>query len=138
MVSLRLRYFGSPRVSSDNQEVRGFRSQKALALLCYLALTGRAHTRSHLAGLLWEDMPEASASMNLRKTIMNLRRLLGLHLEIDRQEIGLNLLPYAANLGAAPGGAQADSRYFPETHHWVPSTNRSGQSACTRTRASSR
>src|SRR6476661_7232814 len=33
--------------------------------------------------------------------------------------IWLNLLPYAANLGAAPGAAQADSRYFPETHHWV-------------------
>lgn len=34
-----------------------FKSQKSLAQLCYLAVTGQPHARSSLAGLFWRDMP---------------------------------------------------------------------------------
>lgn len=58
---LHLILFGSPEVRHHGQPMTGFRSSKAQALLYYLAVTGRAHTRPTLAGLFWGDQPEASA-----------------------------------------------------------------------------
>lgn len=87
---LRLKLFGNIEVHQDISLVTGFRSGKAQALLCYLAVTGRAHTRPTLAGLLWGDMPETSARMNLTQTLSNLNHLLGAHLTITRQAIAFN------------------------------------------------
>ncbi len=102
---MQLQFFGRPKVSRDGGEVRGFRSTKTIALLCYLAVTGRPHTRAHLASLLWEDMPETHAGMNLRKTLMNLRQLLGVYISSTRQEIALNrALPYQMDVGAFETG----------------------------------
>jgi len=41
-------------------------SATAAALIVYLAVTGRAHPRSALAGLLWSDLPEATARADPR------------------------------------------------------------------------
>ena len=49
--------------------VTGFIYNKALALLAYLAVTGRPHSRDALAGLLWGEMPDAAAKANLRKIL---------------------------------------------------------------------
>lgn len=87
---LRLKFFGNMEVRQDRMSVNGFRSSKAQALLCYLAVTKQPHNRSFLAGLLWGDLPEASARDNLSKTLTNLRRLMGAHLEISRQTIAFN------------------------------------------------
>ena len=54
----------------------GFIYNKALALLIYLAVTKRPHSREALAGLLWGEMPDASAKANLRKILAALRELL--------------------------------------------------------------
>jgi DNA-binding SARP family transcriptional activator/predicted ATPase len=70
-----------------------FSSSKALALLCYLAVTGRPHARPALAGLLWGDSPEANARTNLRKALTHLRRLVGPHLSITRQAVAFNREP---------------------------------------------
>jgi adenylate cyclase len=52
--------------------------KKAQGLLAYLALpSGRRHSREHLAGLLWGDMPEERARHNLRQCVSALRRILG-------------------------------------------------------------
>jgi adenylate cyclase len=60
---------------------------KTLALLCYLAVTGRPHTRSALAGLLWGGMPESKARGNLSKALSTLRRCFGENLIITRQTV---------------------------------------------------
>ena len=63
---------------------------KAQALLFYLAVTGQTHTRPALAGLLWADMPEADALMDLHQALANLRRLAGPYLTITRQAVAFN------------------------------------------------
>lgn len=64
-------------------------SAKAAALLFFLAVTGTGHSRSALAGLLWSDLPEATARANLRLVLSKLRRILPDHLEVTRQTVAL-------------------------------------------------
>ncbi|MGH2523303.1 MAG: BTAD domain-containing putative transcriptional regulator, partial [Anaerolineales bacterium] len=87
---LTLKLFGKPQVSLGGAAVTGFISAKAQALLFYLAVTGRPHTREALAGLLWGEMPEAQAGKNLRNALSNLRTLAGPYLLITRDEVALN------------------------------------------------
>ena len=74
--SLQLNLFGSPQITYQGQPLTGFVSIKVRALLIYLAVTARPHSRDHLAHLLWEDTP-ASMKPNLRKALSNLRQLIG-------------------------------------------------------------
>jgi DNA-binding SARP family transcriptional activator/predicted ATPase len=87
---LQLALLGNVEIRRAAVPVSGFSSGKALALLCYLAVTGRPHSRPALAGLLWSDLPESNARNNLRKALTNLRGLVGPHLRITRQEIAFN------------------------------------------------
>ena len=99
-VELQLALLGNVEVRRDGVPVTGFRSAKAQALLCYLAVTGRPHTRPALAGLLWGDMPEDKARMNLRQALANLRRLVGPYLDITRQAVAINRdNPYCLDVG---------------------------------------
>ena len=98
---LHLQFLGKVEIYRGGQVVTGFRSAKAKALLCYLAVTGKSHTRAALAGLLWSDMPEANARRNLSQTLTNLRRLVGPHLTITRQNIAFNRAsPYRLDVEA--------------------------------------
>src|SRR5690349_14724230 len=87
---LTLRLLGQPQISADDAPVAGFISGKAQALLVYLAVTGRPHSREALAGLLWGDMAEAPAGKNLRNALSNLRTLVGPHLTITREAASFN------------------------------------------------
>ncbi|MEZ4731002.1 MAG: BTAD domain-containing putative transcriptional regulator [Caldilineaceae bacterium] len=87
---LQLTLFGSPEVRFNGQTVTGFRSSKAQALLYYLAVTGRPHTRPTLAGLFWGDQPEAAARTSLSKCLSNLRDLVGDAVLVDRQTVAFN------------------------------------------------
>jgi len=87
---LQLTLFGSPEVRLHGQPVTGFRTGKAQALLYYLAVTGRPHTRATLAGLLWGDQPEDAARASLSKCLSNLRDLLSDALLIERQTVAFN------------------------------------------------
>jgi DNA-binding SARP family transcriptional activator len=60
-----------------------------MALLAYLAVTGRPHLRPALVGLLWGDMPEARARNNLSKALTHLRHTVGHHLDITRERVAL-------------------------------------------------
>ncbi|HXV41666.1 MAG TPA: BTAD domain-containing putative transcriptional regulator, partial [Anaerolineae bacterium] len=88
--TLHLRLLGQVEVRLVGEPVTGFYSGKAQALLFYLAVTGQTHTRPALAGLLWADLPEADALMNLRQVLTNLRKLVGDHLTITRQTVAFN------------------------------------------------
>ena len=49
---------------------------KRAHLLVYLALEPQAHTRTHLATLLWSEIGETHARTNLRNTLHRLRKTL--------------------------------------------------------------
>lgn len=69
-------FFGTPQITYRGAPLNGFISNKVRALLIYLAVTGRPHSRDHLAHLLWSDTP-MSMKVNLRKALSNLRHLIG-------------------------------------------------------------
>ncbi|GIV78007.1 MAG: transcriptional activator [Litorilinea sp.] len=60
-------------------------SAKAQAILFYLAVMGQAQARTALAPLLWGDMSDSGARMNLRKALASLRQELDPYLQIERQ-----------------------------------------------------
>ena len=84
---LSLRLLGSLEIKLNGEALKGFDSNKARALLCYLAVTGKSHFRASLLSLFWGDMPETDAKANLRVVLSNLRKLVGDYLEITRQTI---------------------------------------------------
>ncbi|MBV7332225.1 AAA family ATPase [Chloroflexi bacterium TSY] len=87
---LELLLLGSPEVRWEHSPLTGFRSDKARALLYYLAATRRTHMRPTLAGLLWGETPEAQARLSLNQTLSNLRKIVGSHLTITRQTVVFN------------------------------------------------
>jgi DNA-binding SARP family transcriptional activator/predicted ATPase len=87
---LRLLLLGKPQVSRDGTPVTGFIYNKSMALLVYLAVTRRPHSREALAGLLWGEMPDQSAKGNLRKILSALREVAGTELIIDRQTVAFD------------------------------------------------
>lgn len=87
---LTISLFGSPSVAIDEEPVKGFISNKAVALVYYLAATGRVHGRDVLAALLWGEFPEAKAKKNLRDVLSNLRQVMDEYVRITRQTVELN------------------------------------------------
>ncbi|GAB4466354.1 MAG: BTAD domain-containing putative transcriptional regulator [Anaerolineales bacterium] len=80
-------YLGAPQITRDDIPITNFISNKVPALLAYLVVTRRAHTRDKLATLLWGEMPDADAKNNLRQALTNLRKIANDHLTITRDSI---------------------------------------------------
>lgn len=76
MSSLEITLFGTPLVMVDGKAVKTDR-RKAIALLVYLAVTAKTHTRDHLATMLWPDYEKESAYAYLRRTLWELNQALG-------------------------------------------------------------
>jgi predicted ATPase/DNA-binding SARP family transcriptional activator len=74
---LRLFILGPLQIQLGEEDLGKRVSAKGRALLAYLVLTGRAHTRSALAGLFWGESPEKDARRNLRVELSKLRRVVG-------------------------------------------------------------
>jgi len=90
MSRLALFFLGSPRIELDDVPVELDR-RKAVALLAYLAVTGREHSRDTLATLLWPEYDQSRARAALRRTLSVLdKALAGEWLNVDRQTIDLN------------------------------------------------
>ncbi|MGH7534638.1 MAG: ATP-binding protein, partial [Gemmatimonadales bacterium] len=90
MASVILTLLGQPAVSlADGRPVLPQPGAKALALLTYLVLEARPHTREELAGLLWGESPEPEARASLRQALKQLRALLGGGVHGDRAVIEL-------------------------------------------------
>jgi predicted ATPase/DNA-binding SARP family transcriptional activator len=87
---LELSLLGTVAISLDGEAVSEQVPAKCQALLGYLAVTGQAHSREKLAGLLWGDKPEASAKANLRKSLSILGQMFGDALLVTRQTVAFN------------------------------------------------
>ncbi len=85
--NLSLSYLGSPHITRNNVPITNFISNKVPALLAYLAVTRRAHSRDKLAALLWGEMSDADAKNNLRQALTNLRKFFDHELTITRDSI---------------------------------------------------
>jgi len=73
MESLRIRLLGIPEIRLGDQ-LLSFRTRKVLALLAYLAVERRMHSRESLMALLWPESPSNSAAASLRVTLSRLRQ----------------------------------------------------------------
>ena len=76
MLQLALYVLGAPRLERDGVPVRVQR-RKVMALLVYLAVTGKSQSRDTLAALFWSEDDQASARAALRRTLSELRGIAG-------------------------------------------------------------
>jgi len=72
-----LRCLGEPGLFTMGGRPVKLRTRKQLALLCYLAMAQRLHTRDALAELLWPRVPQNEARHSLSTAISGLRGKLG-------------------------------------------------------------
>ena len=82
--------FGAPRIVLDGVSVT-IERRKTLALLAYLAVTGRAHRREELITLLWPDLDARGGRAQLRNILVDLQRAIGkgwLDVEGDQVRVG--------------------------------------------------
>lgn len=86
MAVLSLSLFGYPRASLDGQPLSVAR-RSSLALLAYLAQTGAAHSRAHLAALL--DGSPADGQATLRRSLADLTASLGARLVLSGRSVAL-------------------------------------------------
>jgi DNA-binding SARP family transcriptional activator/predicted ATPase len=95
MTRLSLKLLGSYRLTIDDLPIEALESDKARALLAYLALeNGRPHPREKLVGIFWPEQDEEHARGNLSQALYHLRGVLG-----DRPLTG-----------ALPAGASTQAR----------------------------
>ena len=91
---LEILVLGHPQLRLDGAPLT-IPSKKSQALLYFLALSDRPHSRSALAGLLWGSKSESDARRNLRVELSKLRHILEPYLTITHTTIGFNHeMPY--------------------------------------------
>ena len=87
-MALAVHLLGSVQITRDDQPI-SVRGYKAVALLAYLLLTGKAHTRQHLIDLLFDGPADPKAS--LRWILSELRQAIGAEFILaDRRQIAFN------------------------------------------------
>src|SRR5215472_3559075 len=72
---LTIRLLGTAEIQIAREPL-ALHDQKSRALLFYLAATECAHTRDHLAALLWSNASESNARHSLRSSLYHLRQAL--------------------------------------------------------------
>lgn len=97
MTHLSISLLGSFQTVLDGRPVTNFGTDKARALLAYLAVEAdRPHRRDALTGLLWARQPQALARQSLRQALYQVRQALDdqdravPYLLIDRETVRLN------------------------------------------------
>jgi predicted ATPase/DNA-binding SARP family transcriptional activator/Tfp pilus assembly protein PilF len=95
MGRLTVNLLGPYEVDLDGDQIRDFTTEKARALLAYVAVeANRAHRRDFLAGLLWPEQPQQKARRNLRQALSHLRQAIrdeeNAFLLISRETVQLN------------------------------------------------
>ncbi|HEU5101852.1 MAG TPA: protein kinase, partial [Roseiflexaceae bacterium] len=76
MAQLKLFVLGQSRLERDGQPLE-LNLRKALALLVYLAVSGRGHSRDALATLLWPESDAREGRARLRRTLHRLNEAIG-------------------------------------------------------------
>ena len=90
MSQLALFFLGPPRIDRDGAPVEVGR-RKVVALLAYLAITGKSHSRDALATMLWPEMDQIRARAALRRTLHELKKALGGGwLKVNREAVRLD------------------------------------------------
>jgi len=92
---LQVQCFGGFHVNKGEEPISAFNTDKVRALFIYLVTeTGQKFQRSHLAGLLWSDIPDQQAMHNLRQAISLLRKALQEEgqsiIFADREQVGIH------------------------------------------------
>lgn len=72
----RLYLFGPPRLETNDRRM-DLNLKKALALLAYLAVTGKSHTRDALTALFWPESTQNTGRASLRRTLHRIRQAAG-------------------------------------------------------------
>lgn len=99
MTRLEIKLLGTFQATLDGEALTGFRSDKARALLAYLAVENtRPHRREWLATLLWGDFNDRAARRSLSSALANLRQLLSplgaaISLDANRSHVWLQATP---------------------------------------------
>jgi DNA-binding SARP family transcriptional activator len=139
VTSIALTLLGPPTVAlEDGRTVVPSLGAKALALLAFLTVESKEHTREELAGLLWGESPEAEARASLRQALMQLRTSLGDVVRADRRLVGLagtvecDVLRFARLAGEDPRAAASldiprflagfSVRHAPRFEEWASET----------------
>ena len=84
---LKISLLGPLQITYDDSLASSFISEKARALLCYLAVTKQPHSRDALVGLFWGEDEEAKAKNSLRVALTNIRKLFPKYIEANRQTV---------------------------------------------------
>jgi WD40 repeat protein/serine/threonine protein kinase len=93
MSKLKVFLLGTPQLEIDNTPIE-LKRRKAMALLAYLAVTEKSHSRDSLAVLLWPEADQGRARTLLRRNLWALNKALGEGwLDISREAIGLAAKP---------------------------------------------
>ncbi len=78
MARLSILSLGPLQITLGDSPATGFDSDKARALLAYLAIEAdRPHARESLAGLFWPEFPEERARQSLSQALSNVRHVIG-------------------------------------------------------------
>jgi DNA-binding SARP family transcriptional activator len=85
----RISLLGAPHIEHDGVPVE-VDTRKAIALVAYLAVTKRSHTREALAGLLWPEYNQTRSRAALRRTLSSLGKARSEGwLQADRENVDL-------------------------------------------------
>ena len=82
MGDVRFTLLGTPEVRHANQALL-FSTRKEFALLIYLAVEGRVHSRKNLSELFWPEGDAMHGRAALRISLLHLRHLLGESAGVD-------------------------------------------------------
>ena len=90
MSTLSLFLLGPPRLERDGEAIK-LNNRKAIALLAYLAITGRSHSRDSLINLFWPDYDCSRARTLLSTNLYVLNKAFKSDwLDADRETVGLS------------------------------------------------
>lgn len=114
MAKLEILLLGGLHIRHDGVALSQFISSKVPALLAYLAVTRRPHTREALAGLLWGEMPDIAAANNLRQALTNLRKVVEPYLVITRETVAFDPgLPHLLDVETFTEGLRIQTQAVP-------------------------
>lgn len=98
---LNLSLLGPVEIELNGEPVTKLRSSKTMALLAYLAVNPRPHTRHALANLLWGETSEEQAKNSLRVTLNNLNKLFPDYFKANRLTVAFDAKqPYQLDVDA--------------------------------------
>ncbi len=93
MATLRIQLLGAPQIYVNGDGV-AIERRKSVAILAYLAVSGRVLSRDSLAALFWPDSDQAHARMGLRRALSSLNQSIG-HDRIDANQDTIALVESA-------------------------------------------